>query len=189
MENREKFCPVCKRKNERNAIFCISCGAMLENIWDSAATTVNTDALDKSASKIVESLIEDALIPKGGIAVYAAGASKPIYLFFEKELVMGRKGENAAEGSLLDLTELGGYQMGLSRRHAVIRRTESGFEIIDLASTNGSWLNDERLVPNKAYPLESGAQLRFGRMRLLIVYRPVAREVTVTRKKKTGKPG
>jgi pSer/pThr/pTyr-binding forkhead associated (FHA) protein len=52
----------------------------------------------------------------------------------------------------------------------MIRRAGTGFEIVDLASTNGSWLNDERLVPNKPYPLANGSQLRFGRMRLLVLF-------------------
>lgn len=171
MEIKEKFCPVCKNKNEGSAVFCKYCGALLGyQPWESSVTTVNTDALEKGVAKIAESLIDKSLIPEGGIALYTAGASKPIYLYFEKELILGRKIEKGIDASLLDLTELGGYQMGLSRRHALIRKTETGFEIIDLASTNGSWLNDERLVPNKPYPLPSGSQLRFGRMRLLVIH-------------------
>jgi len=60
--------------------------------------------------------------------------------------------------------------MGVSRRHAIIRRAEFGFEIIDLTSRNGTWLNEKQLVPNRPYPFASGAQVRLGRMRLLIVY-------------------
>jgi pSer/pThr/pTyr-binding forkhead associated (FHA) protein len=64
--------------------------------------------------------------------------------------------------------------MGLSRRHALIRQTVSGYEIIDLASTNGTWLNDERLVPYTPYPLQSGSQLRLSRIRLFIFHRLAA---------------
>lgn len=171
MEINEKFCPVCKNKNERNAIVCIHCGASLESHrLDSPATTKNAEVPEIVSAKIANPPIDDALIPDDGIAIYAAGTSKPVYLRFDKELIFGRRGEEPSDGALLDLSELGGYQMGISRRHAMIRRGEPGYEIIDLASTNGSWLNDERLVPNKPYPLKSGAQLRFGRMRLLILY-------------------
>jgi pSer/pThr/pTyr-binding forkhead associated (FHA) protein len=41
---------------------------------------------------------------------------------------------------------------------------------IDLAGTNGSWLNDKRLTPNKPYSLANGSQLRFGQMQLLFLY-------------------
>jgi len=171
MNIKEVFCPVCKNKNDRNAVFCKHCGASLSyQPGVSAATTVNTGGIDKDGVKLSDSLIDEELIPEDGIAIYVAGTSKPIYLHFDNELVFGRTSDKEFDDSLLDLTELGGYQMGISRRHAVISRVESGYKITDLGSTNGSWLNNERLVPNKPYKLPSGSQLRFGRMRLLFLY-------------------
>jgi len=46
--------------------------------------------------------------------------------------------------------------------------------VLDLGSANGTWLNDERLLPYKSYPLASGSHLRLGRMRLFVLYRPLA---------------
>jgi len=176
LEIKEKFCPVCKNKNERNAIVCVRCGASLDyHHPESIATTRNAEVPEAISTKIADAPIDNALIPDDGIAIYAAGTSKPVYLRFEKELIFGRKADEPSDGNLLDLTEIGGYQMGISRRHAKIRRGEAGYELIDLASTNGSWLNDERLSPNKPYPLSSGSQLRFGRMRLLILYHSVSK--------------
>ena len=173
MEIKAVFCPVCKNKNDYDAVSCKYCGAVLgHHLRDSYATTKNTDGFEKVSAKIAESNIDDTLIPEDGIAVYAAGSPRPIYLRFDKELVFGRKHENTPDEVLLDLTDMDGYQMGVSRRHAMIRRAETGYEIVDLASTNGSWLNDERLVPNQPYQLASGSQLRFGRMRLLVLYNP-----------------
>lgn len=176
----EIFCPVCKNKNDRTAIVCIHCGSSLDGYQPvSAATTRKAEEAEGIPENILEAPIDKALIPEDGIAVYAVGTSKPVYLRFEKELVFGRKSNDTTNGTLLDLTEMGGYQMGISRQHAMIRRTEAGYEIIDLASTNGSWLNNVRLVPNKPYPLASGSQLRFARMQLLILYH------SVNKKKKT----
>jgi hypothetical protein len=173
LEVNEKFCPVCKNKNERDAVSCKYCGALLSPpSGNSYSTTVNTGGFEKGGSKLPDSLIDEALIPEGGIAIYVGGASKPTYLNFNENLVLGRKKENITDDSLFDLTELGGYQMGLSRRHAMIRRTEHGFELVDLSSTNGTWLNNEKLVPYKPYPLKSGAEVRLGRLRLLIIYHP-----------------
>jgi hypothetical protein len=176
LELHERFCPVCKNKNDRNAIVCIHCGASMDLQHPGpAATTKNAERPELVGARITEAPIDNALIPEDGIAIYAAGTSKPVYLRFDRELVFGRASDEAPEETLLDLTELGGYHMGISRRHAKIRRSEDGYEIMDLASTNGSWMNDERLVPNKTYPLASGAQLRFARMRLLILYHPKAK--------------
>lgn len=168
----EKFCPVCKNKNERRAIVCKRCGASLEgHHMVSPAVTLDSTILGRFSAQITDSPIDDSLIPEDGIAIYAAGSLKPMYLQFDTELVLGRKGEEPVECALLDLSEFGGYQAGISRRHAIIRKREEGYEITDLASTNGSWLNDERLVPNKPIPLASGSQLRFGHLRVLISHR------------------
>lgn len=174
MDINERFCPVCKNKNDRDAVVCIHCGASMDpHQPGSTATTRNADIPEMVSAKITEAPIDNTLIPEDGIAIYVAGTSKPVYLRFDKDLVFGRASdEQSEEETLLDLSELGGYQMGISRRHARIRRSEDGYEIMDLASTNGSWMNDERLVPSKAYPLASGAQLRFARMRLLVLYHP-----------------
>jgi hypothetical protein len=168
-----KFCPVCKNKNERNAIICIHCGEPLEESATSMAkTTRDTRGIFADAVRIPETLIDNELIPEDGIAIYAAGTLKPFYLHLKKEIIIGRKTEETSE-TFLDLSELDGFNMGLSRRHAMIRRAKLGYEVIDLASTNGSWMNDERLVPNEPYQLKNGAQLRIGRLRLLIVYHSV----------------
>ena len=172
----EKFCPVCKYKNGRDAIVCIHCGASLDyHRSDSMSTTRNADISGVVPEGITDTPIDNALIPEDGIAIYVAGTSKPVYLIFKDELIFGRKAEEPFGGDLLDLTSLGGYQMGISRRHAVLRKLEKSYELTDLGSTNGSWLNNERLTPFKPYPLVSGSQLRFGRMRLLILYHSVSK--------------
>jgi pSer/pThr/pTyr-binding forkhead associated (FHA) protein len=45
--------------------------------------------------------------------------------------------------------------------------------VIDLSSRNGTWLNDDQLIPDKPYPFASGSQLRLARLRLFVLYRPV----------------
>jgi hypothetical protein len=134
-----------------------------------ARTTRDTGGVSIDLSKIPDSFIDRSLIPKDGIAIYAAGTLKPYYLHITDELVVGRKGEEEAE-NFLDLSELDGYNMGISRRHLMIRNVENVFEVTDLASTNGTWMNEERLVPNKPYQLKNGAQVRLGRLRLLVTY-------------------
>ncbi len=173
LDNFGRFCPVCKNKNERDAIVCRYCGASLDEYPTSAAvTTRNTGSFNNLPAKLGESTVETS-IPDNGIAIYIAGTPQPVFICSDKEFVIGRKmGEDTSE-SILDLSEFGGFNMGISRRHATIQRTETGYKIIDLSSTNGTWLNDERLIPNKPYPLASEAELRVGRMRFLVRYRSI----------------
>jgi len=138
-------------------------------------TISDAKAQESISARITDSPIEDSLIPDDGIAIYAAGTMQPVYLCFDKELILGRRVDGSSDDNVFDLSEIGGYQAGISRRHAMIRRGNDGYEIIDLSSTNGSWLNNERLVPNKSVPLASRSQLRFGQMRLLIVHHSVSK--------------
>ena len=180
MDISERFCPVCKNKNEREAVVCKYCGASLEKYFsDAISTTRNADLQPGGTEKVEELLIDEALIPAGGIAVYVVGTANPVFLSTDREFIIGRKMEETRD-AFLDLSNLGGYLLGLSRRHARIRRVDAGYEVIDLGSTNGTWVNGERLTPNQAYPLASGSQLRLGRMRFFVLYRS-----TVKTKQKT----
>ena len=140
---------------------------------DAVATTRNADLGNNPSETIEDLLLDKTLIPLDGIAVYIAGTAKPVFLNSQDEFLIGRKMEESPE-PFCDLTNLGGYLLGLSRRHAKVRRTAIGYEIIDLSSTNGTWLNDQRLIPHKPYPLTSGSQLRLGRMRFVILFRTLS---------------
>jgi hypothetical protein len=165
-----KFCPVCKNKNARTASVCSYCGAALDgNLTNIVATTQKTGEQAKFPTEGVVPFVDAALIPEGGIGVYVAGTFKPQYYRVDTELIIGRKTEGTTE-TFLEVPEADAFNLGLSRRHALIRRATPGFEVIDLSSTNGTWLNSERLVPNRPYSFVSGAQLRFGHMRLFVIY-------------------
>jgi len=171
----EKFCPICKQKNESEAIVCTRCGTSLEEFpMGGSDITRTTEVQTRVIERMGELLINEALIPAGGIAMYLAGTSDPVFLSSEKEFVIGRKveGDGTTE-AFLDLAASGGYQMGLSKRHAMIRRADHGYEVIDLSSRNGTWLNEAQLIPDKPYPFASGSQLRLARMRLFVLYRPM----------------
>lgn len=170
MDTSSKFCPVCKNKNDREAIICVHCGASLETYIPESATTRTTD-VQTVTEKVGAWLYDEASLPAGSIAIYVEGAPKPVFLSSEKEFILGRKVEETSQ-VMLDLSALGGYHLGLSRLHAIIRRAEHGYEIMDLGSSNGTWLNDERLIPHKPYPLTNASQIRLARMRLFVVFRP-----------------
>ncbi len=168
----QNICPVCKESNDLEAVVCRNCGAALEDpFMDPGARTKTTNMPAVTPDTLRDWPIDEATVPHDGIAVYLEGEFKPVYRDSSGEFVIGRKAGTAQiTDGLLDLSQQGGYARGVSRRHAVIRRTEHGYEILDLGSVNGTWLNDERLAPQKYYPLASGSHLRLGGMRLFVLY-------------------
>jgi len=171
-----KLCPNCNHENEDIASVCSHCGEWLEeNPTRIVAIPENFGGPSSAPAANAESFIDVAMIPEEGVGIYIAGEFKPYYVHIYKELIIGRSAEPTLEATL-DLSELNAVNMGVSRRHAMIRRAEAGYEVLDLSSRNGTWLNAERLVPDKPYPFASGSQLRLGQMRLLVMYHPVRKD-------------
>jgi cell division ATPase FtsA len=50
----------------------------------------------------------------------------------------------------------------LSRFHAELELIDNELQVVDLNSTNGTFLNDERISPNQKHTLSPGDRLRFG---------------------------
>jgi len=168
------LCPVCNNENEADAKFCRHCGAQL----DEGHSTKFIAAIPKeqdttpAAPIDVDSFIDVKKIPEDGVGIHIAGEIKPLYVPVPWEVIIGRyKDEGKIPDDFIDLTEMDAERLGVSRRHAMIRRTISGFEVTDLSSRNGTWLNAKRLTSHQAYPFPSGSQLRIGNLRLLIMYR------------------
>jgi hypothetical protein len=171
MKVSENLCPVCKYRNEPEAVVCGQCGVSLDDPFlDPGAKTKTTDMPALSPESLKAWSVEEAVVPEDGIAFYVKGSYTPVFTDMRTEFVLGRKVGTTSEG-LLDLAPLGGYHLGLSRRHAMVRRTKDGYEVYDLGSINGTWLDDERLAPHKMYPLASGSQLRLGQMQFFVLYR------------------
>lgn len=68
----------------------------------------------------------------------------------------------------IDFANAKAREMGVSRKHAALVRYRGTVQVIDLNSVNGTFLNDERLIPDVPYPLKNGDQLRLGNLELVI---------------------
>ena len=85
-----------------------------------------------------------------------------------EEMSIGRL--DPASGSFpdVDLSEHGGAEKGVSRRHAKIIRREGGVFIEDLGSFNGTFLNRKKLTPYRLEALKSGDELCLGTLVLRV---------------------
>jgi pSer/pThr/pTyr-binding forkhead associated (FHA) protein len=106
------------------------------------------------------------------IEVDVLNTGRKILLSADREILVGRL--DAAHGIFpeLDMTTDGGLEQGVSRRHARIYTRDGTCFVEDLDSTNGTFLNGERVTPYLPYAFHDGDTLTFGTMRLKVhIYR------------------
>ena len=89
--------------------------------------------------------------------------------------VLGRADPMSAFRPDLDYAPYGAMRHGVSRRHALVKPGERTLYLIDQSSTNGTWVNGQRLLPGREFPLSDGDIIELGalRMTLRIVQSPV----------------
>jgi hypothetical protein len=165
------FCPVCKFKNESDATVCVNCHAPLEYAF---TTKITTKRLSENIALLSHAEI-DALIksftPAKGLTLFIVNNGELIIVNDDqKDLILGRK----TNEDISNLINIGAYDNFVSRRHANITKTDECYMIMDLGSSNGTWLEEHRLIPHKPYPLEDGAQIRLGHIQMMIHYASVA---------------
>jgi len=102
------------------------------------------------------------------IEVSVLNTGGKMLLSADREILVGRL--DAAHGIFpeLDMTTDGGLEQGVSRRHARIYTRDGTCFLEDLDSTNGTFLNGERVTPYLPYAFHDGDALAFGTMRLQV---------------------
>ena len=171
-----QVCPNCGNRNRPGVIFCENCGASL--IGDSPINTKNigTKGLegaltDLPAGDVLKNTASE-VFGQGTILRLEISGVEPLLLKPKQETVFGRR--DPATGAMpdVDMTPFAGYRMGVSRRHAVIRQTEveNRLDLIDLGSSNGTFLNGLRVMPNQLQRLRDGDEIRLGQMVLTIFF-------------------
>ncbi len=161
------ICPTCGAENLPGTLFCTECGIYLPS-----GGPLRTEPLpDEQESVTSRRWVQEAAMHTSHlvgitIEVLQSGRRVPLALDEGKELFIGRL--DAVHGIFpeLDLTNDGGLEHGVSRRHARIYAKNGVCYLEDMDSTNGTFLGDERLTPYLPYELHDGDIITLGTMRL-----------------------
>lgn len=81
------------------------------------------------------------------------------------EILIGREDPVSGIFPDIDLTDYGGDEGGVSRKHARITVQGGRFYLEDLNSVNHTFVNKERLSPGDMHPLRDGDEVGFGRVK------------------------
>lgn len=142
------YCHECGHHNPVGARFCSSCGAPLATTVDER--TEGLDAVIAPEGDVVSDVA--ALVVTEG---HRAGAR---WVLEGDRVTAGRSGDSTV--FLDDIT--------VSRRHAVLEPTTSGWHLRDVGSLNGTYVNGRRV--DDAI-LANGDELQIGKFKLVYIQR------------------
>jgi pSer/pThr/pTyr-binding forkhead associated (FHA) protein len=128
---------------------------------DSAADTTSI-----FASGLIGADTDSSEEPLTGVEGLAPGSA----------LLVVKRGPNAGSRFQLDKDQVSAGRhpesdiflddVSVSRRHAEFRRTDDGFEVVDVGSLNGTYVNRE---PIESSALANGDEIQIGKFRLVFL--------------------
>ena len=146
-------CDRCGYDNPLGARFCMSCGEALEA---SSSAAERTASFDPTVDTGQFGLEEDNLDAVAMLVVQRGPKRGSRIALYDDVITVGRHPES--DIFLDDVT--------VSRRHAELRKVGPGFEVVDVGSLNGTYVNKDRV--EKAL-LSNGDELQVGKFKLVYV--------------------
>lgn len=138
-------CSECQAPHYPGTLFCEECGAFL-------GTAQGIGPRPEATGKTLH--------------IFVPSSGRHLALTLDTPVWIGRADPEMNFWPRLDLTEDGGIEAGVSRRHARISSAHTATVIIDQNSTNGTWLGQERLSAERPYTLPDEATVRFGSLQV-----------------------
>ena len=163
-------CRNCNAEQFDGTIFCTECGASLiarqRRETTSSLGNKNANPALREAAANAEPVVIDA--PTGGetkvISLLVINSGRRIGLERGHVLMVGRKDNARGVFPDVDLGLEGGYDAGVSRKHARFLPDRDDLVLEDLGSANGTFVNGQRLAPQTPVVLNHGDEIKFGTM-------------------------
>ncbi len=162
-------CPSCGTPNPQESKYCYACGVLLSG-----------GQMGKT-SQLMDEEYEDASTfgPLSTLMILAKGYEhNPLRLQIQnKTLVIGRAEDSGAGQVQIDLSPYGARDMGVSRQHAMLQRSEKSITLVDRGSVNHTFINGERLHSNEVRVVRDGDEIRFGRLVTRFIFQRELRRI------------
>ena len=150
------FCTNCGHRNPEGSNFCSSCGTPLKE-GAGADTTITFMAGELESDLEEEIHISPEELAGGrGVLIVKRGQNAGSKFFLDTDATTVGRHPNS-DIFLDDIT--------VSRQHAEIRR-DDGFNLHDIGSLNGTYVNRERVEETQ---LHSGDEIQIGKFKLVFL--------------------
>jgi len=163
-------CSNCGFENRDSELICVKCGQPLVDLAKETATRALGDTDYEEG------------VPKWGSARFNAQMLLIMEILETSEkhefdadqveqLILGRRDPDTGQLPDVDLTQAGGMEQGVSRKHAMVIRRDGALHIMDNGSANGTYLNGQRLVSQQPRVLRDGDDIRLGHLVVRVTFR------------------
>jgi hypothetical protein len=165
-------CRICGNQTTEGASFCGMCGAPVREVGRSTVR-LNEDVFKEIAMRSKQRRAPEQAAPvrKGLMRLELVELGHAIVIPVKEKIILGRPDPVTNIKPDVDFTSLAGYRMGVSRRHAEIHwYHDNVLNLYDMGSSNGTFLNSERLGINQAYPIYNADEIRLGQLSIYVYY-------------------
>jgi hypothetical protein len=167
------ICTNCQHKNVAGAMFCAECGAQLDGVETLITQAITDEQIASDLSK--KSARQDPVSTpvNSWISLHLMDSGKILPLASRNEFTLGRLSEGQPIMPDIDLTPYQAYASGVSRLHAVVKRDAERVMVMDLGSSNGTYINGRRINPHVEEALNHGDIIALGKLKIQVLLRNI----------------
>lgn len=167
------ICSNCQHQNVSGAVFCAECGAQLDGVETLTTHNISDEEIAQELNQ-KEPRPEPPSSPTNSwISLHLMDSGKILPLATRNEFTLGRLSEGQPIMPDIDLTPYQAYASGVSRLHAVVKRDANRIFVMDLGSSNGTYLNGRRLNPHMEEDLKHGDVVALGKLKIQVLLRNI----------------
>jgi hypothetical protein len=156
-------CSVCGLVNRPGELQCSRCGALLATAGGTRKLDSNNDSATLSTWPTGEVIVTEQA------PIILEIGDQWVTLPVADTLTVGRSSDVPSDVAAdVDLSAYEAGDKGVSRQHIRLKRKNILVYVIDLGSTNGTFLNGRRLVPQAERLLRNGDELQLGRLKVKV---------------------
>lgn len=165
-----QICPHCGKENAIGDGYCYSCGHILPHALRADAGTSKLDDIYEELSP--QRRWGTAYFDRSGeLELSFRDTGETLLITVDGEVVLGRAHDDQALNQPdVDLSPFGAVEKGVSRVHVKFVRLHDTLTVVDLNSSNNTFLNGQRLIPFEARILRDADELRLGHMVIRVMF-------------------
>lgn len=161
-------CPRCEKEYDEMEALCPHCGTFNENrAFGNETVQLNRVSLNNYLESISQIT---ALLQSDDTLVLQFGQAE-LSISLREKVIFGRDMSALGGNQLVDLEHFVGHQAGISRRHAELVCSANGDVLLtDLASSNGTFVNGDKLTALRPCALQDGDELMLGTLNIRLQF-------------------